>query len=86
MIVVYVMVMRSQGDSPLLWVVGVLVLAAGLAIYAAFPGAAFGPAALSAAGMLLVVMGVLGAFSIGLPLFAAGVAASVSAWRQLRRE
>ena len=81
--VVYVLLIRSQGNDPLAWVLAVLGVAAALALYAASPGAGFGPAALSVSGMLLIVMGVFGIFSIGLPLLAAGVLATVSAWRRL---
>ena len=84
MLVVYVVVMNEQGDTPLVWVLAVLGVAAALAVYSANPAAAFGPAALSAAAFLLIVMGVLGLFSIGLPLLVAGVMAAVSAWRQSR--
>lgn len=86
MVVVYAMLMRSQGHAPLLWVIGVLVLAAGLATFGATRAAAFGPGALSISGVLLMMMGVLGVFSIGLPLLLAGVVAIVSAGRHLRRQ
>ena len=81
--VVYVSLMRSQGDDPLAWVLAVLGVAAVLALYAASPGASLGPAALSVSGMLLILFGVLGIFSIGLPLLVAGVLTTVSAWRRL---
>jgi hypothetical protein len=81
--VVYVLLMRSQGDDPLPWVLAVLCVAAVLALSAASPGASLGPAALSVSGMLLILIGVLGIFSIGLPLLVAGVLATVSAWRRL---
>lgn len=83
MAVVYVAVIHSQGDSPTAWVIGALAIAAGLSGYAATPLAQLGPGALAVAGFVLVVVGVLGIFSIGLPLLAAGIAAIASSWRRL---
>jgi hypothetical protein len=80
MSVVYVLLISSQGNDPLPWVLGV---AAALALYASAPGASLGPAALSVSGMLLIVIGVLSILSIGLPLLVAGVVATVSARRRL---
>ena len=80
MAVVYVVIIRSQGNSPLPWVLAVLALAAGFATYGANARARFAPVSLAIAGMLLIVMGVLGIFSIGLPLLVAGLIATVSGW------
>jgi hypothetical protein len=80
MALVYVLIMRSQGNSPLLWVLAVLAIAAGLASYGANVRARLAPVSLAISGMLLIVMGVLGIFSIGLPLLVAGVIATVSGW------
>lgn len=80
MAVLYVLIMRSQGNSPLPWVLAVLALAAGLALYGANARARLAPVSLAIAGLLLIVMGVLGIFSIGLPLLIAGVIATVSGW------
>lgn len=80
MAVAYVRIIKSQGNSPLLWVLAVLALAAGLAVYAANARARLAPVSLAIAGMLLLVMGVLGIFSIGLPLLIAGAIATASGW------
>jgi len=80
MAVVYVLIIRSQGNAPLLWVLAVLVLAAGFAAYGANARARLAPVSLAISGMLLLVMGVLGIFSIGLPLLIAGVIATASGW------
>ncbi len=83
MAVVYVLLIRSQGNSPLPWVLALLGIAVGLAAYAAHPRAAFGPAALAVAGVVLVMMGCLGIFSIGVPLLVAGTIAIVSSWTRI---
>ena len=80
MAVVYVLIIRSQGNSPLPWVLSVLAVATGLAAYAAKCRARFAPVSLAMAGILLLVIGVLGIFSIGLPLLVAGVIATMSGW------
>ena len=83
MAVVYVLLVRSQGNSPRVWVLAAFALAVALAAYASSPRADLGPAALAVTGLLLVVIGVLGIFSIGPPLLVAGVIATVSGWRRL---
>jgi len=83
MTVVYVSIVDSQGNSPLPWVMGGLMLAAALSAYAGLPAAGLGPAALAVSGFLLIVLGVLGILSIGLPLLVAGIAATVSSRRRL---
>jgi hypothetical protein len=78
--VLYVFVMRSQNDSPRAWFVGALGVAIALAVYAAVAAARVAPRALAAAGLLLIVLGVVGILSIGMPLVVAGGVAIVTAW------
>ena len=79
MTAVYVAVMRSQGSTPLVWVMAGLLLSGTSSLYAVRSRAAYGPAALGLAGCVLVVIGVLGILTIGLPLLVAGIAAMISA-------
>lgn len=71
-LVAIVAITREQGGSPAWWYVALLVVAmAGLGY-----GATRGPrrrAVLVSASVLALVLGVLGVFSVGLPLLVAGV-------------
>jgi len=80
--VLYVRIIQSQGNDPLPWVLVVLGLAAALAFYASTPFASGSPVAIALAAALLIVMGILGIFSIGLPLLVAGAAATAVAARR----
>lgn len=71
----YVRLMDAQGDSPLAWFLGGLVLASVLTGYAAVRSAPLRVAAVATAGVVLMSFGVLALFSIGLPLLIAGVIA-----------
>jgi hypothetical protein len=79
---VYVGMMRSQDDTPLVWVVAILLGALLLALYGAVRTAPRRREALMVAGVSLWVLGVLALLSIGLPILAAGVMALVSSTRQ----
>jgi len=82
MTVVYVAVIRSQGDdSPAWWVLAVLIGAAGLAGAGARQDTARRAPMLAVAGALLLLLGFLAIFSIGLPVVAAGLLALVAAVR-----
>ena len=78
MTAVYVSVMRAQGDTPLLWVLAILVLGVLLALYGALVGVPARRVALFGGGAVLVVLGVLAIFSIGFPLLLGGVALLVA--------
>jgi hypothetical protein len=67
----YVRLIRGQGDNPLWWVLAGLAGAAALAIYGSLPQASHRTGALTLAGIDLAAFGVLGIFSIGLPLLVA---------------
>jgi FtsH-binding integral membrane protein len=69
----YVGVMRSQGDTPLAWVLVVLGLGVVLAAYGAMGRMPYRRPALFVGGALLVALGVLAILSIGLPILLAGV-------------
>jgi hypothetical protein len=81
MIVVYLGLIARQGDDPAAWFVAGLAVAAVLAGYGAVGRARGRRPALLAAGALLLVLGLLGILSIGLPIIAAGVLAIVAAGR-----
>jgi hypothetical protein len=78
MTAVYVSVMHAQGDPPLAWVLAVLVLGVLLALYGALVGVPARRVALFGGGSLLVALGVLAIFSIGLPLLLSGMALMVA--------
>lgn len=72
MTVAYVVLVRSQGETPAAWVVAVLVGAGAAAAYATRLGAASRRPVLVGAGALLLLLGVLAILSIGLPILLAG--------------
>jgi hypothetical protein len=78
MTAVYVSIMSAQGEAPLAWVLAVLVLGVLLALYGALVGVPARRVALFCGGSLLVALGVLAIFSIGLPLLLGGVALMVA--------
>jgi hypothetical protein len=82
MLVVYIAVMQSQGDRPLLWVVAMLVCGAVLAVYGALVSSDRGRAPLLAAAVLLLPLGFLAIFSIGFPILIAGALALIAALRK----
>ncbi|HSS67836.1 MAG TPA: hypothetical protein VLK34_04750 [Nocardioidaceae bacterium] len=82
MAIVYVQVMRGQDDEPLAWVLIVLGASAVLAAYGARMSAPHRQVVLIAAGVVLLLLGVLAIFSIGLPILVAGVLALVASTRE----
>jgi uncharacterized membrane protein YecN with MAPEG domain len=79
MMIVYVLVMRQQGDTPLIWVLGLLGCGALLSAYGASRTLPHRRAALLASGAMLSVLGLLAILSIGLPILVAGVLSVVAA-------
>lgn len=75
----YVRLMDAQGDSPRFWFLGGLLSAAALAAYASVRSVPRRAEALAVSGAVLVSFGILGMFSIGLPILIAGVVAIVFA-------
>ncbi len=82
MAVVYVRLMAEQGDRPLAWVLAVLLAGAGGAGYGAVVTGVRRTTALVLAGALLVALGVLAVFTIGLPILAAGALSLLAALRR----
>ena len=72
-----VAITRAQGESPAWWFVALLLVAATGLGYGTTRGVRRG-AVLTAASGLLMVLGLLGILSIGLPLLFAGVLAFVA--------
>ncbi len=81
MTVVYIWLMRDQGDQPLAWVLGVMLCGAALAGYGARITSPQRRIALLFAGVLLTGLGVLAILSIGAPIIAAGVLCLISGAR-----
>ena len=81
MAVVYVWIIKRQGDQPLVWVLSILVGSAGLAACGAARRLAHRRVVLTIAGAVLTVLGLLAILSIGLPIIAAGLLALISAAR-----
>jgi hypothetical protein len=79
---VYVGLMQTQGDRPLVWVLAVLGGAAMTAAACASTSTPYRRAALCVTGSVLLLLGVLAIFSIGLPILVAGALALLSALRQ----
>lgn len=79
MIVVYAWLLAAEGDTPVLWYLVALVVATVLTGYGALLTAPRRRTALITAGVLMVVLGLLGIFSIGAPILIAGVLALAAA-------
>jgi len=79
--VVYIWLIRDQGDQPLAWVLGVMLCGAALAGYGARITSPQRRTALLFAGVLLTGLGVLALLSIGAPIIAAGVLCLISGAR-----
>ncbi len=71
----YVALMDAQGDSPRVWFLGGLLSAAALAAYASVRSVPRRAEVIVVSGAVLVALGILGMFSIGLPILVAGVVA-----------
>jgi drug/metabolite transporter (DMT)-like permease len=81
MAVVYVRLMDAQGDRPLWWVLAVLLVGAGGAVYGSIATGVRRTTALIGAGVLLFLLGVLAILSIGLPILLAGALSLLAALR-----
>ena len=82
MVVVYLVLIRAQGDgSPAVWFLLTLLAAAALAGYGARRDAAHRMTALLLAGAALLAIGLLAILSIGLPILVAGGLALAAALR-----
>ena len=81
MLVVYLSILRQEDGEPALWAVAALVLGAAASGYGAVRRAPRRRPALVAAGLVLLVLGVLAILSIGLPIVVAGVLCLVAAVR-----
>src|SRR6266496_4204604 len=76
----YLWLIHQQGNSPAIWFVAALAVAALLAGYWALPAAARGRRpVLTASGLLLFGLGLAGILTIGLPIVLAGLLAIVAA-------
>ncbi|MGQ0430987.1 MAG: hypothetical protein ACT452_01115 [Microthrixaceae bacterium] len=75
----YALLIDSQGDSSLLWVLVILGLAAALAAHGTRRSAIHRVGALVSAGLLLIGLGTIALFSIGLPLLVAGISVTAFA-------
>jgi hypothetical protein len=82
MLVAYLAVINSQDEAPAAWAVAVLVLGASGAAYGAVVRAPYRRAALVAAAVVLLGLGLLAILSIGLPILLAGALCLVAATRQ----
>lgn len=73
--------LMQQGDRPASWFVALLALAAMLGTYGAARTTVHRPIYLAVAGLIMVVLGVLGILSIGAPILVAGVLMLIAAYR-----
>jgi len=78
---VYLWLIDQQGNSPAIWFVAGLAVAALLAGYGALRAAPGRRPVLIASGVLLAGLGLLGILTIGLPIVLAGLLAIVAATR-----
>ncbi|WP_430791822.1 hypothetical protein [Actinoplanes sp. G11-F43] len=81
MTVLYLTLLNQEGDGPAAWFVTGLAAAGLLAGYGIARATPSRRAALIAAGVLLLALGLLSLLSIGLPIIAAGVLALVATTR-----
>jgi hypothetical protein len=85
MAVVYVWLIRLQGNQPVPWFLIALCSGALLAAYGTFRRAPCRRTALVAAAAALMVLGLLAILTIGLPILASGVLVVASLLRPARR-
>jgi hypothetical protein len=78
---VYLWLIHQQGDSPAIWFVAGLAVAALLAGYGALRGARGRRPALIASAVLLIGLGLVAILTIGLPIVLAGLLAVIAAGR-----
>jgi hypothetical protein len=81
-VIVYLLIMRAQGGTPVWWFLGGLVIAVTLLGYGARREAPLRRPALTLAGADLLGLGILGLLSVGFPLLCAGALALISAGRE----
>jgi hypothetical protein len=81
MMILYVEIIRQQGNQVAFWFLGGLAGAALLDIYATFRAAPRRGLALAVAGVALSALGIAGILSIGLPIIGAGALTLVCAAR-----
>jgi hypothetical protein len=81
MIGVYIAVIHQQAGEIAGWFVAALALAALLAVYGCVRSAPGRVPALTVAGVVMAVLGLLGILSIGLPIIVAGVLSLIAASR-----
>ena len=81
MVVLYLVLIRQQGDQPAAWFVVGLAAAGLLSSYGVVRAAPGRRVALAASAVLLLGLGLLGLLSVGLPIIVAGVLALVAAAR-----
>ena len=84
MVVVYLAIMRQEGDSPAAWFLAALVLGVVAAGYGANPASPYRGSALMLAGLVLAAAGMLAIFSIGLPILLAGALCLLAGARSAR--
>lgn len=83
-VVVYLGIMREQGDTPVPWFLAALLLGAGAAGYGADRARPHRGAALVLAAGVLAAVGVLAILSIGFPVLAAGAVCLLAAVKSVR--
>ncbi|GAA3463252.1 hypothetical protein ACFFSW_01530 [Saccharothrix longispora] len=81
----YLWLIGRQGNDPVVWFPTALVVGVLLAVYGAATAAPARTAALAVSGTVLVVLGLVGIFSVGLPVLAAGVLVLTAGARSRRR-
>lgn len=81
----YLWLVAQQGDGPVVWFLAGLVVSVLLAVYGAATAVPLRTAALMVSGAVLVVLGFLGIFSVGLPILVAGALALTAAARSRRQ-
>jgi Na+/melibiose symporter-like transporter len=84
MVIFYVWLIRQEPDQPVWWFVATLTVGALLAAYGAFLAAPWRRPALGVSALVLLVLGILGIFSIGVPILVAGVLSMLAASRPVR--
>jgi hypothetical protein len=81
MAVVYVLVVQAQDETPAAWFLVTLAAAWCLCTYGAARRSPHRRGALTTGGILLLLLGVLGILTIGLPIIAAGALAMLASAR-----
>jgi peptidoglycan/LPS O-acetylase OafA/YrhL len=81
MAVYYVWLIHQQGNQPLPWVLALLLAGALLAVYGSIRQVPYRRAALLAAGLALIALGLLALPSVGLPIIVSGLLALAASRR-----